>query len=295
MLRCHWRPETAEWEVWAPAKLNLFLEVLSKRADGYHELETLMTPINLYDILYVREEAFSHIHFQCEPSACGQLPTGGDNLVVRAVERLRQHTGEQRGLSIRLVKRIPLAAGLAGGSSDAAAALVAACAVWNSPVSPEEVSSLAAQLGSDVPFFLQSKAALCLGRGEIIRPVPRSRPLPVVVVRPAQGLSTAQVFGACRPASEPQSSQALVAALKAGNAAQVGRLLHNRLWEPAARLCPELVQLQKKFDQLDLLGHSMSGSGTSYFGICRSPAQARRAAARLRSWEVGKVFVVHTR
>ncbi|HET6882039.1 MAG TPA: 4-(cytidine 5'-diphospho)-2-C-methyl-D-erythritol kinase, partial [Pirellulales bacterium] len=165
--------------------MNLFLEVLGKRADGFHEIETLMYPIDLFDSLVFRDAPHDQVRLTCQTvtsqafrgqssaatALAEQLPIGGDNLVVRAVELVRRRSNVTRGADVRLVKRIPLAAGLAGGSSDAAAALFAANRVWRLGLTLNELASLAAELGSDIPFFLYGGPAVCRGRGEIIEPV----------------------------------------------------------------------------------------------------------------------------
>ena len=160
--------------VQAPAKLNLFFEVLGKREDGYHEVETLVTPIDLYDTLYVAPEEGERVSFSCH-RVCGlwgadgtwadHLPDGADNLVVRAVELLRRRAGVRTGARLHLVKRIPTAAGLGGGSSDAAAALVGANAVWRLGWSWQDLAHVGAELGSDVPLFFAQGPAICRGRG----------------------------------------------------------------------------------------------------------------------------------
>ena len=160
-------------EVLAPAKLNLFLEVLAKRSDGFHEIETLMVPIGWYDIALISRPIRRRISLACEQvtQSSDPVPTGDDNLVVRAVKLLRDRSGTSQGARLRLVKRIPAASGLAGGSSDAAAALVAANLGWQLNWPREQLASLAAELGSDVPFFLGRGPAICRGRGEIMEPV----------------------------------------------------------------------------------------------------------------------------
>ena len=287
--------------VHAPAKLNLFLEVLSKRSDGFHEIETLMCPIDVFDTLVVRDEPKGSVTFACEfavdptrkdHASEADVPSDSSNLVVRAVELLRQTYGVERGAQLRLVKRIPAAAGLAGGSSDAAAALVAANAVWQLGRSVPELSALAAQLGSDVPFFLAGGAAVCRGRGEQVTRVEAFGELAAVVVRPPVGLSTADVYRACRPAQRPQSVQPLVDAWRGGDQRRRASGLCNRLQSAAESLCPWIERLRREFSRLDFVGHQMSGSGTSYFGLCRHPRQARVLAAVLRNREVGQVFAV---
>jgi 4-diphosphocytidyl-2-C-methyl-D-erythritol kinase len=193
-----------------------------------------------------------------------------------------------------LVKRIPAAAGLGGASSDAAAALVAANLGWNLGWTRERLMELAAELGSDVPFFLtEVGAAVCRGRGEQIAPLRAAR-LHVVVVRPPVGLSTPQVYRRCRPAAAPASVQNLRQALECGNAAGVARQLANRLQAPAAELTTWIGQLEDEFSRQDCLGHQMSGSGSSYFGICRSARHAQRVASRLRARQAGMVYAAAT-
>ena len=172
-----------ELVIQAPAKLNLFFEVLAKRTDGYHEIESLMCPIDLYDTLHFQEDPSGQLELTCRrvfgaggPGGRGlhEMPEGPENLVFRAVELVRRRTGIRRGAKLWLVKRIPAAAGLGGGSSDAAAALVAANEGWRLGRSRHELAQWAAELGSDVPFFLAGGPAICRGRGERVEPVARA-------------------------------------------------------------------------------------------------------------------------
>jgi len=205
--------------VHTPAKLNLFLELLGKREDGYHELETLMVAVDLFDTLTFTEEDSNDIRLQCSGLGAGKqgsvpgsfapggaaqasadaegegIPLGSDNLVVKAAQLLRGHAGVERGVRISLVKRIPSAAGLAGGSSDAAATLMALNRFWNLGLGVFELQRLASHLGSDVAFFVDgTSAAVCHGRGEIIEPLDVPLGLHFVIVRPRTGLSTALVY-----------------------------------------------------------------------------------------------------
>ncbi len=224
----------------------------------------------------------------------GDVPVDGNNLIVRAVERLRAAAGVTAGAAIQLIKRIPSAAGLGGASSDAAAAMSAANACWKLGWSRASLAALSAELGSDIPFFFGSGAAICRGRGELIEPLVLPSALHVVVVRPPKGLSTALVYRHCSPAVRPADVEPLVAALRGGQQNGLGRLLTNRLEPAAASLTPWIARLRSAFDRLDCLGHQMSGSGTSYFGICRHARHARRVAARLRGEELGYVSVAMT-
>jgi 4-diphosphocytidyl-2-C-methyl-D-erythritol kinase len=218
------------------------------------------------------------------------LPKGNDNIAVRAIELLRERAGIHRSAAVRLTKRIPSAAGLGGGSSDAAAALVAANAAWNLGWPIERLGRLAAELGSDIPFFLHSGPAVCRGRGELIEPVCRFGRLHVVVVRPPAGLSTAAVYKSCRPSAAPQAVEPLLDALWRGDVGEVGRQMHNALVPAAMSLSPWIERLAGEFARMDCLGSQMSGSGTSYFGICRSTLHSQAVAARLRARRLGRVF-----
>ena len=307
----------SNWEVRAPAKLNLLLEVLARRGDGFHEIETLMVPIRLFDSLEFCADSTGQIELDCQWAINGpgavcpsgpmnhfeDIPKGAGNLVVQAAELLRQRSGTTLGASIRLVKRIPAAAGLGGGSSDAAATLAVANIAWNLHWPAERLRALAAELGSDVPFFVGSTgrgcgAAVCRGRGEEIRPVTGLGQLHFVVVKPPAGLSTARVYAASTPpiASRATTSAsqvgAMVDAFRRGALATAARLLHNRLQTAAERLSPWVARLKQEFNRIDCLGHHMSGSGTSYFGICRTARHARRAAGLLRARQVGGVYAL---
>ena len=286
----------AEIEVRAPAKLNLFFEVHGRRDDGFHEIESLMMPVSLYDTL-----VFEDLGARSSENVAGggfafsvrstlphtTVPTGADNLVCRAIELLRRETGIDRAARIHLIKRIPSEAGLGGGSSDAAAALVAGNLGWNLRLSAETLNHLAAELGSDVPFFLAGGTAICRGRGEQVERAQSLAAVYAVIVKPNTGLSTAKVYGACEA---PQTPRPLPAHTL--NARTVGRHLHNRLQPAAESLSPEISQLKKEFSLLDFCGHQLTGSGTAYFGICRSARHARRLGERLRGRGLGEIHVV---
>ncbi|MGQ9574564.1 MAG: 4-(cytidine 5'-diphospho)-2-C-methyl-D-erythritol kinase [Thermoguttaceae bacterium] len=287
--------------VQAPAKLNLFLEVLGKRADGYHEIEALVTPVDLYDTLYFRDGGGRQVTFTCQKGysawGAGQgwlegLPEGPDNLAVRAVELLGREAGRGLGGHIHLIKRIPTAAGLGGGSSDAAAALWAANTVWGLGRSQEELAKLGAQLGADVPLFFAHGPAVCRGRGDRVEAVGQLGALWFVVVRPPVGLSTAAAYQACRPPAEPRSVQPLLEALRQGNLGVAGRLLLNRLEPAAESLSPWVRRLRQELARSDCLGHQLTGSGSCYFGLCRHARHARRVAQRLQAKGVGIALTV---
>jgi 4-diphosphocytidyl-2-C-methyl-D-erythritol kinase len=285
-------------QVHAPAKLNLHLEILARRPDGFHEIETLMLSVSLYDTLHFSPRSDDRLTLDCRWAAglaarhgdsLGDIPMAQRNIVYRAVDLLRQTAGIRRGADVRVVKRIPSQAGLGGASSDAAAALLAANVGWELNWTNDQLAQLAAQLGSDITFFFSGGAAICRGRGEQIEAFGRVPPLHVVVVRPPEGLSTPTVYKACRPAVKPEDVAGITRAVQRGHASEVGRHLMNRLQEPAEQLSSAVVRLREAFSRTDCLGHQMSGSGSSYFGIARSAAHARRLAARLQAMNLGLV------
>jgi 4-diphosphocytidyl-2-C-methyl-D-erythritol kinase len=281
--------------VWAPAKVNLFLEVLQRRTDGYHELTTLMLAVSLFDVLELKDDPGETTRLQCSDES---LSTGPDNLVYRAAELLRQRSGCRRGVSLRLWKRIPMAAGLAGGSSDAAATLAGLSCLWQLGLSQSELAVLGAELGSDVAFFFATPAAWCTGRGERVQPVALGRPLDLVLVCPPVGLSTAQVFRSLTVPQQPLDGCEIRRAVMAGACEEVGRLLHNRLQATAENLCPEVGRCYQRLQSLRPAGQLMSGSGSTVFALCRGPADALRLARELRSFreerDGSRVYIVRS-
>ena len=279
-------------EVLAPAKLNLFLEILSRRSDGYHEIETLMVAVDLHDRLSFADDPSGVITLRCDDPT---LPIGGDNLVVKAAEQLKAATGCPCGASIALEKTIPAQAGLAGGSSDAAAALVALDRLWGLGLSSDRLAAVAGAVGSDVAFFLHTPAAICRGRGERVEPWPLGWARQFVLVCPPVGLSTADVYRNVRPPARPRPIGPVLDALAHEGPAVLGRSLFNRLQPTAEALCPALERVRNALEELcpsHLDGHLMSGSGSAYFGLARDPAAADAAARRLETLGLGRVRVV---
>jgi len=278
-------------EVLAPAKLNLFLEVLARRPDGYHEIESLMVTVDLYDTLTVTALDSGAIVLECDDPT---LPTGSANLVVKAALRLKAATGCARGARLALTKVIPAQAGLGGGSSDAAATVRALDRIWNLGMSAGQLDAVAAEIGSDVPFFLHGPAAVCRGRGERVQPMTLRQPLHFVLAAPHVGVSTADVYQHLRPPETPRPIGPVLGALAHEGHANLGGSLFNRLQPVAETLRPELVRVRDALASLDppLEGSLMSGSGSAYFGLCRDPAAAHRAAEDLQPLGLGWVRVV---
>jgi 4-diphosphocytidyl-2-C-methyl-D-erythritol kinase len=275
----------------APAKINLFLEVLGKRPDGYHELETLMVTVDWHDRLICADDPSGRITLRCTDPT---LPTGRENLVVRAAEALRADSGTARGAAITLEKSLPAQAGLGGGSSDAAATLVALDRLWNLQTPPGRLDALAAAIGSDVAFFLHPPAALCRGRGEQVEPLVLPRAFHAVLICPPVGVRTADVYRTLTPPDRPRPHGPVQEALASGDPAALGKVLFNRLQPVAEALCPELVRVRQALDSLGpaIAGHLMSGSGSSYFALCRDAGAAQAVARRLESLGLGRVRAV---
>jgi 4-diphosphocytidyl-2-C-methyl-D-erythritol kinase len=283
----------------APAKINLFLEVLRRRADGYHDLESLMVAVDLFDTLEVRADLAGVISLECDPPG---LPNGPENLVVKAAHALRESAKRpDLGAAIRLTKRIPTQAGLAGGSSDAALALLALNEIWKLAQTRDELAVMGSSSGSDVAFFLSPPAGWCTGRGEVVtpEPVPAGRPLDFVLVCPAAGLGTPEVYRALAVPAAPVPGDSLRAAVRAGDAAAVGRAAFNRLEEPAFALAPLVRQSRDRLAALAPCGARMSGSGSAVFAVCRSRNEATDLAAAFRKGRPAgepesRVFVVRS-
>jgi len=285
------RPIAGGLEVLAPAKLNLFLEILGRRSDGYHELETVMVAVDLYDTLVFNNDPTGAITLHCDDST---LPAGRDNLVVLAAEKLRNRSGREHGVTIELRKAIPAQAGLAGGSSDAAATLVALDRLWNLRTPSQVMDDLAGEIGSDVAFFRNTPAAICRGRGERVEALPKVGPLHFVLICPPVGVSTVDVYRTLVPPDQHLPIGPVIDALTEGQTAALGRSLFNRLQPVAETIVPELKRVRDALASLGPLldGHLMSGSGSAYFGLARNQGAAQAAVRHLETLGLGRVRVV---
>src|SRR5947209_2780849 len=194
------RNKLDDMQVLAPAKINLSLQIKDGRTDGFHEIETLVTPISLADRISIeRAGEQGEIDFSCDDVS---LPGGDDNLVVRAVKLFRARTEIANGIRITLEKRIPHGAGLGGGSSDAAATLLGLNELFDADLTQEDLMKLAAQLGSDVPFFIVRSAAVCRGRGEIVTPISLGKRLRLLLLKPDFGVRTPWAYAKWKESRE---------------------------------------------------------------------------------------------
>lgn len=266
----------------APAKVNLFLELFGKRPDGYHALETLMLAVDLYDTLELRLDSTGTITLECEPDG---VPVGSENIVWKAAEALRAATNNEKGVAIRLTKRIPHQAGLGGGSSDAAATLIGLNRLWGLNLDRPRLLEIAATLGSDVGFFLAPPAAWCTGRGEQVEPTGIGNELHLVLVKPTVGLSTAVVYRSAVSPSRPVSGEPIRHALQIGDPTEIAQYLHNRLEAPAFAAAPEVATVAERLRILNPLGVLLSGSGSSVFALCRDRTDAIRTTRQFLSDE----------
>lgn len=278
---------------WTPAKVNLFLEVLGRRADGYHEVETLVVAVNLFDTLEATARGDGRLLLHCDAPG---VPTGPTNLVLRAAEALRGVAGRPCGATLRLTKRVPHEAGLGGGSSNAALTLALLNRLWKLDLGTARLVEIAATLGSDVGVFLGGAAGWCTGRGEVIEPTALTAALHFVVVKPPYGLSTAAVYTRHAPPANRVPSAPLRASLAGGDLEGVARGLHNRLEAAAFAAEPRVKALHDRVRRCGALGVLLSGSGSCVFALARDGADAARVARELEAEAPpgARVFVVRS-
>lgn len=280
----------------APAKLNLSLAVLARRPDGFHEIESLMVPVTLHDTLHVTADDRPGIRLHVRHGGrlarlgqrfAGDVPVDATNLVVRAAERLAREADIDAGLTIELVKQIPSGAGMGGGSSDAAAVLLAAADAWGLDWPVERLAEIGAELGSDVPWFFAAGPATVTGRGERVEAVTGIPPLPAVVVKPPVGLSTAAVYARCTPNPAGRGHAVRLAAALREGLREAMPLMHNDLEAPACELSGEVARLLADFRRAGAVHPLLTGSGSACFAITRTAAESRQVAARMEAmgWE----------
>jgi 4-diphosphocytidyl-2-C-methyl-D-erythritol kinase len=278
----------------APAKINLFLEIVGRRPDGYHLLETIMQTVNLYDELSFELALSSEISLSViSGRGCGQafeaLPLDDGNIIMRAAKILKEKFGISRGVKITLEKNIPLGAGLGGGSSNAASALQALVKLWNIKISKSGLEKIAAVLGADVPFFLSGQTALCEGIGEIITPFKiRKNPLSLVLVNPCFSVPTPSVYKRVKlPFTNPHKIDKIKNLIKTGSfdLLSAKETMFNRLEDFVLSNYPEIKKIKEVLISLGCAA-LMSGSGATVFGIY-APQDKQKIEAELkkRSWK----------
>ncbi len=260
------------------AKVNLALEVLGKRGDGYHEISTVLQAVDLFDRL--KMETADNLSLHTDDLA---LPTDDGNLVLRAARLLQKAAGTERGARLRLSKRIPVAAGLGGGSSDAAATLWGLNRLWALRWPRARLRELAVELGMDVPFFLGPGRAVARGRGEQLEPLPGGGGYALVLVNPRVPLSTREVYGRV-PAgwhAEPEGTARVIEALRTRSVPGLAAALINNLERVVEPVLPVIGRMKAALLAAGALGAIMSGSGPTVFGLARSFDHARQIRSRV--------------
>ncbi|NLW51680.1 MAG: 4-(cytidine 5'-diphospho)-2-C-methyl-D-erythritol kinase [Candidatus Brocadiaceae bacterium] len=270
--------------VHAPAKVNVYLEVLGRRPDGYHEIRTVMQAVSLCDEVEFAPRADADVVLSCDHPGLGEAD---ENLVVRAARALQARCGVRRGAEIRLRKRIPIGGGLGGGSSDCAVTLLALSHLWGLGLSVDALEGLAGELGSDIPFFVRGGTALCEGRGERVTPLECPAPMHYVLVTPACHSATGRVYACWRHGLTDcaQARKNVLEALRTGNAVLLAASLRNDLQETALALQTELRQLWERLSEAGegdrRRGAMLTGSGSAFLVVAGGESEAVHTANRL--------------
>jgi 4-diphosphocytidyl-2-C-methyl-D-erythritol kinase len=259
----------------APAKINLSFEIKGRRADGFHEIETLMAPISLADRLTIeRAGDDEEIRFSCDDPS---LPGGDDNLVVRAAKLFRKRTKITSGITLSLKKNIPHGAGLGGGSSDAASALLGLNEFFAAGLPLDELLQLAAELGSDVPFFIVRSAAVCRGRGEVVEPISFDAKFNLLLLKPDFGVPTPWAYRRWKDSRELPDVDYSPQELN-------GIRFVNDLERPVFEKFVFLARLKTWLrQQPEVAVALMSGSGSTMFAVLRDGAEVRPLVDRARA------------
>jgi 4-diphosphocytidyl-2-C-methyl-D-erythritol kinase len=271
----------------SPAKVNLFLKVVSRRPDGYHNLVSLVDPISLYDVLHVEEEPTDRVIIEDD---CNVLPQGPGNTIYRAIMALKERYGVKRGVRVMVEKKIPIGAGLGGPSSNAAVVIREMSRLWGLRASFEDLVALGKLVGADVPLFLYGKPCIMRGIGDIITPaqVPF---LWYVIVYPRFVLHTKEVYEGLKIVLT-RSENDINLSDTFSSVSDIADLLENDLEPVAFRQCPGIKSIKERLLQAGALGSLMSGSGSSVFGVFENEGGAREASQRVR--DLGSVFIAHS-
>ncbi|MGA3175173.1 MAG: 4-(cytidine 5'-diphospho)-2-C-methyl-D-erythritol kinase [Syntrophorhabdales bacterium] len=276
-----------ERTVLSPAKVNLYLKVVGKRPDGYHDLVSVVDIISLCDVLHLRQAEGGRVSVRDDR---GLLADGPANTVYRAIMLLKERYGNLDGLAVDVEKRIPVGSGLGGGSGNAATVMKELVSAWGISVRPEELAELGKGVGSDVPLFLYGKSCIMRGVGERITPVALPK-MWYVVVYPGVAISTAAVYSGLRIYLTKNENDVTVS----GNFSQitdVADMLENDLEEVAISICPEIKPIKERLLEAGALGSLMSGSGSAVFGIFENEGAAQKALEKLGG--LGSVFIAHS-
>jgi 4-diphosphocytidyl-2-C-methyl-D-erythritol kinase len=283
--------EKGKIKVAAPAKINLYLEILGKRPDGYHEIETVMQSVSLYDYISIENHNKDAIEFTCSNP---KLTTGEDNLVVKAARLFQKESNIFRGVKIHLDKNVPIGAGLGGGSGDAVATLLGLNKLWQVGYDENRLISLAGKLGSDTPFFVRGNTAICKGRGEIITPYFSNVTYNFIIVYPRFEVSTAIVYKnfIISLTKNLKDVRLFLQSFDSGSPEKMGHCLFNRLEDVVFELYPDIKKLKGILEGFGFCGILLSGSGSALYGLCRGRDNAKEIEQKIKQLNVGDVFVV---
>lgn len=280
------------------AKINWNLRILGKRADGYHEIRTLLQTISLHDNLSFTLQENPEIHLSCNDS---NVPTDESNLINRAALALRDSFGIKSGAKIVLEKQIPVQGGLGGGSSNTAVTLLALAHLWELTVSVSELTEIAATLGADVPFFFYGGCALATGSGTTLSPLPDQQPTPLLIVTPRAKVSTSEAYGRLRLSAltSPESDSILAVSRGVGNSRDfdqwsVPSELANDFEQVIFDMEPEIALVKTALLQTGAQAALLAGSGSSVFGIFDSREAQQRALQEIRVESGWRVFSCDT-
>lgn len=276
-----------ELKLKAMAKINLGLDVLRKREDGYHDLRMIMQTIRLYDRIHLTVTETPGIRVKTNLSF---LPVNEDNLVYRAAKLLMEEFDIKKGLFINLEKHIPVAAGLAGGSSDAAAVLVGVNRIFKLGLSQEDLMERGVKLGADVPYCIMRGTALAEGIGEKLTALPAMPPCHVLIAKPKIHVSTKFVYGNLKAneLQEHPNIDAQLEALKKGDLYELTAHMGNVLETVTIPAYPVIEEIKTEMKQMGAVNAMMSGSGPTVFGIFDDKAKARKAYEKLKKGSIAK-------
>ena len=277
-------------QIQTPAKINTQLYILKKRTDDFHELYSHLVPISLFDTITLTANKNRGIRIQLTGLPCGNE---NDNLITKAARSFEKQTGIEIHTDFHLFKRIPVGAGLGGGSGNAAGVMHALNTIWNCPLKKPELLKIAATLGSDVPFFIEPRPSEAMGRGEQLHPLPDYPSFFLLLIKPPFTIATAEAYRRCHPSPLPSAKQSqrrvAIESLK-----ELTSLLHNQFEKTLLIDYPELSVIKEKLSHYGAVAALVSGSGSSVFGIFAEEAFQKRAYQQILKEQLGDVYCTQT-
>lgn len=271
----------------SPAKVNLFLKVVSKRPDGYHDLVSIVDIVSIYDVIRLKELPDGEVRVR---DTAGVLPEGKENTIYRAIMLLKERFGVASGIEALVEKRIPMGSGLGGGSSNAAKVMKALVRLWQLPVKMPELIGLGRQIGADVPLFLYGRPCVMRGVGDEVSPIDLPR-LSYVIVYPNVAVSTREVYERLRIVLTKGENEVKFSG-KFSTVSDIVGVLENDLEKVAFLICPEIKTIKDRLIDAGAVGSLMSGSGSAVFGIFRDERNARKAVEKIGG--IGSVFIANS-